>query len=205
MTAAQCWDWSSGRDRGPQPLGAACELCKDLTVGELHTQRLRLVPGTVELFDADLHQPGRLPRLLGVAKVAEWPPDESDYDRDAVELFRSQLIADPILEGWNSYYVCTGDTLVGCGGYFGPPAGGTAEIGYAVCRPWRGRGIGSEVVGALIDRALALGVKRLIAHTRSENVASITVLLRNGFREDPSDQNHQLLFVRKLSEPTRSS
>jgi RimJ/RimL family protein N-acetyltransferase len=179
--------------------------CEDLNVGELHTPRLRLIPGTVELFDADLDQPARLPRLLGVAKVADWPPADSDYDRDAVELFRAQLIADPILEGWNSYYVCTGDALVGCGGYFGPPADATAEIGYAVCRPWRGRGFGSEIVGALIERALAFGVERLIAHTRPENVASIKVLLRNGFREDVPDQDHQLLFVRNLSEPTGSS
>jgi RimJ/RimL family protein N-acetyltransferase len=115
-------------------------------VGELHTPRLRLIPGTVELFDADLDQPALLARLLGIAEVAEWPPADSDYDRGAVELFRSQLIADPNLEGWNSYYVCTSDALVGCGGYLGPPADGAAEIGYAVCRPWRSRGIASEVV-----------------------------------------------------------
>jgi ribosomal-protein-alanine N-acetyltransferase len=170
-------------------------------VRELHTPRLRLIPGTVELFDADLDQPARLAGLLGVAGVAEWPPADSDYDRSAVELFRSQLIANPHLEGWNSYYVCTADALVGCGGYFGPPADGAAEIGYAVCAPWRGCGIASEVVGALIARAVASGVNRLIAHTRPENVASIRVLLRNGFREHRSDQHGQLLFVHSLAEP----
>jgi RimJ/RimL family protein N-acetyltransferase len=178
--------------------------CEDLTVSEIHTPRLRLIPGTVELFDAELRQPARLARLLGVAEVGEWPPDGSDYDRDAVELFRSQLITDPNLEGWNSYYVCYTDALVGNGGYFGPPADGVTEIGYAVCRPWRCWGIASEVVGALIDRASALGLKRLVARTRPENVASITVLARNGFHEEISDQNDQLLFVRSLAEPAPS-
>jgi [ribosomal protein S5]-alanine N-acetyltransferase len=175
--------------------------CKDLTVRQLHTRRLRLIPGTVALFDADLDQPARLARLLGVAGVAEWPPADSDYDRGAVELFRAQLIADPSLEGWNSYYVCAGEALVGCAGYFGPPADGAAEIGYAVCRPWRGRGIATEAVSALIARALASGVNRLIAHTRPENVASREVLLRNGFREHLSDQSDQLLFVHNRVEP----
>jgi RimJ/RimL family protein N-acetyltransferase len=173
-------------------------------VRELHTRRLRLIPGTVALFDADLDQPARLTRLLGVSEVAEWPPADSDYDCGAVELFRSQLSTDPGLEGWNSYYVCMGDALVGCGGYFGPPTDGTAEIGYAVCRPWRGRGIASEVVGALIERALSSGVDRLIAHTRPDNAASRTVLLRNGFLEDLSDQNEQVRFVRSLAEPIQA-
>jgi len=38
-------------------------------VPELHTTRLRLVPGTVELFDADPDEPDRLAALLGVAEL----------------------------------------------------------------------------------------------------------------------------------------
>jgi RimJ/RimL family protein N-acetyltransferase len=95
-----------------------------------------------------------------------------------------------------------GEELVGNGGYFGPPTDSVTEIGYAVCRPWRGRGIASELVGALIDRARTSGVTRLIAHARPENHASIKVLTRNGFRENTSDRSDQLLFIRRLRKPS---
>jgi RimJ/RimL family protein N-acetyltransferase len=162
------------------------------------------VAGTVELFEAELDQPSRLTALLPVAEVSEWPPSGSDYDRDAVELFRAQLVADPSLEGWNSYYVCLGDALVGTGGYFGPPVHGVAEIGYAVCQRWRGRGIATEVVGGLVGAAFASGLERLIAHTEPGNAASIKVLTRNQFKQQEPDQDDRLLFVRTLSDPTDS-
>jgi RimJ/RimL family protein N-acetyltransferase len=168
-------------------------------VSALRTRRLRLVPATVELLDAELEHPGLLAPLLGVADVVEWPPAGSDYDRDAVELFRSQLLADPAAEGWNSYYVCWGDALVGNGGYFGPPTEGEAEIGYAVCLAWRARGIASEVVAALIERASAFGLARLVAQTLPDNAASIAVLMRNGFEEVATSDGDQRRFVRSLA------
>jgi hypothetical protein len=47
---------------------------------DLHTARLRLVPGTVELFDADPDEPERLAALRGVTDLSDWPPGGSDYD-----------------------------------------------------------------------------------------------------------------------------
>ena len=165
---------------------------------ELRTPRLRLVPATLELLDAECDEPGRLASLLGVTDIAEWPPAGSDYDRDVIDVFRSQLVADPTNEGWNTYYVCTDDALVGNGGYFGPPTDGVTEIGYAVCLAWRTRGIATEVVRALIERASAMGLFALVAHTRPDNEASIKVLVRNGFRQDASASPDHLRFVRPL-------
>jgi RimJ/RimL family protein N-acetyltransferase len=174
-------------------------------VPELHTTRLRLVPGTVGLFDADLAEPDRLAALLGVTELSDWPPTGSDYDRDAIEVFRAQLLADPRLVGWNSYYACWGDALVGCGGYFGPPAAGAVEIGYAIGRPWRRLGLASELVGALLDRASSCGVERVVAHTRPDNAASKAVLAGNGFLEVVSDQSDHLRFERELTAARRSA
>ena len=166
---------------------------------ELHTARLRLVPGTVELFDADPDEPERLAALLGITDLSDWPPSGSDYDRDAIEVFRSQLLADAALVGWNSYYACWGDALVGCGGYFGPPAAGAVEIGYAIGRPWRRQGLASELVGRLVVRALAGGVERVVAHTRPDNAASMAVLAGNGFVEVAPDQPDHLRFELQLT------
>ena len=172
---------------------------------ELHTARLRLVPGTVELFDADPDEPERLAGLLGITDLSDWPPSGSDYDRDAIEVFRSQLLADPALVGWNSYYACWGDALVGCGGYFGPPAAGAVEIGYAIGRPWRRQGLASELVGALVARAAAGGVQRVVAHTRPDNAASMAVLAGNGFVEVAPDQPDHLRFELPLTSGVTAS
>ena len=166
---------------------------------ELQTTRLRLVPGTVELFDADPDEPDRLAALLGVADLSDWPPSGSDYDREAIETFRAQLVADPALVGWNSYYACWGEALVGCGGYFGPPAAGAVEIGYAIGRPWRRQGLASELVGALVARAVSCGVGRIVAHTRPDNAASMAVLAGNGFVAVPPDQPDLLRFEREVA------
>ena len=166
---------------------------------ELRTTRLRLVPGTVELFDADPDEPDRLAALLGVTDLSDWPPSGSDYDRDAIEVFRAQLVADPTLVGWNSYYACWGATLVGCGGYFGPPTAGAVEIGYAIGVPWRRQGLASELVEALIERASSCRVERVVAHTRPDNVASKAVLVANRFVEVTLDQPDHLRFERQLT------
>jgi len=171
---------------------------------ELRTTRLRLVPGTVELFDADRDEPHRLATLLGVSDLSDWPPSGSDYDRDAIEVFRAQLLADPALVGWNSYYACWGAALVGCGGYFGPPVAGAVEIGYAIGSPWRRQGLASELVQALIERASSCGVERVVAHTRPDNAASKAVLVGTGFVEVASDQPDHLRYERQLT-PARSA
>jgi ribosomal-protein-alanine N-acetyltransferase len=172
-------------------------------VPELHTTRLRLVPGTIELFDADPDEPDRLAALLAVTDISEWPPTGSDYDRDAIDVFRAQLLADPALVGWNSYYACWDDALVGCGGYLGPPAAGAVEIGYAIGRPWRRQGLARELVGALLARASSCGVERVVAHTRPDNAASKAVLAGHGFLEVVSEQPDHLRFERELTAARR--
>jgi RimJ/RimL family protein N-acetyltransferase len=73
---------------------------------------------------------------------------------------------------------------VACGGYFGPPsADGSVEIGYSVVPECRRQGYATEVVQALVTRAFAVpGVSRILAEADRENVGSITVLMRSGFR-----------------------
>lgn len=66
------------------------------------------------------------------------------------------------------------------------PAGedGVVEIGYSVVPRWQRRGYASEIVDALIARALELPrVTRVIAHTTPGNTGSIGVLRRCGFTD----------------------
>jgi RimJ/RimL family protein N-acetyltransferase len=72
-------------------------------------------------------------------------------------------------------------TLVGFGGFKGPPVGGTVELGYAVAPERQGRGIATEVVRQLVERARDAGVRTVVAHTLAEENASTRVLTKSQF------------------------
>jgi aminoglycoside 6'-N-acetyltransferase len=59
-----------------------------------------------------------------------------------------------------------------------------AEIGYTLARPYQGRGLASEGVSRLIDYAFCdLGLERIVAHTDVDNLPSVRLLERLGFRQ----------------------
>jgi RimJ/RimL family protein N-acetyltransferase len=165
----------------------------------LHTARLELIPSTLEHLAAELREPNGLGPLLGVVVPGDWPPGE--YDRDAQEYFRERLEAGgPV--GWFGWYAVTRgsegqrEALVACGGYFGPPEGGTVELGYSVVPSARRKGFATEMVQALLARALAdPAVAQVIAHTSDGNLASTRVLLRCGFqRVGPEPDTGMILY-----------
>jgi [ribosomal protein S5]-alanine N-acetyltransferase len=61
----------------------------------------------------------------------------------------------------------------------------TGEIGYSVIRAYRGRGIASEAVRALVEEAFASAkLRKVRAYCVPDNVASRAVLKKVGFLED---------------------
>lgn len=57
------------------------------------------------------------------------------------------------------------------------------EIGYAICKPKWGQGIATELVQALVMRAFVpIGTQSVVACVMLENLASIRVLEKNGFK-----------------------
>lgn len=153
----------------------------------LRTERLDLVPATLELVEADLDSPLALGKLLGAAVPPSWPPGE--YDHDAMEFFRDRLSESAGAVGWYGWYAILrtddggGPVVVGSGGYFGPPGpDGVVEIGYSVAPEFRVRGFATELVRALVSRAFSVpGVVRVVAHTTDANPGSVLVLERSGF------------------------
>lgn len=72
-----------------------------------------------------------------------------------------------------------------CGWKGGPDPEGSAEIGYGLAPPWRERGYGTEVVGALAGWALRQSsCRRLTAYVHEDNVASRRLVERLGFTVD---------------------
>jgi [ribosomal protein S5]-alanine N-acetyltransferase len=154
----------------------------------IKTERLTLIPSNAAHLRAELAGNDQFAALMNAVVPSSWPPGE--YDRAAQEFFLARLSElGPEGVGWYGWYALWSagagfaETVIGGGGYFGPPSeAGVVEIGYSICPEWRSQGYATEMVKALAARASALpGVKRVIAHTSSDNVASVTVLTRSGF------------------------
>ena len=158
----------------------------------LESDRLLLIASTATHIRAELEAPEQLTHLLGASVSSAWPSGE--YDRHAMEFFLSRLEeGGESAEGWYGWYALGSDspgspgsprTLIGAGGYFGPPdAEGTVEVGYSVLPEWQHRGYASDMVRVLVAHAFTFGnINRVIAHTAAENTASVRVLARCGFQ-----------------------
>lgn len=151
------------------------------------TERLELVPATPELIRAALAGPESLGVGLRAAVPSTWPPEYLDAAAFAYTLGR--LAEGPGNLGWWLYFIVlpggTGErTLIGSGGYKGPPtADGTIEVGYGIITDHRRRGYALEATRGLLARAfLVPDVRRAIAETLPELSPSIGVLTKCGFR-----------------------
>jgi ribosomal-protein-alanine N-acetyltransferase len=149
--------------------------------------RLELVAATPELTHAALAGPRELAECLNAAVPATWPPEF--LDAPALEYTLDRLAEGPEQAGWWLYFVVLIDdaghrTLVGSGGYKGPPsADGTVEVGYGIVTDHQRRGFATETVRRLLDRAFAVSsVRRAIAETLPDLLPSIGVLRKSGFR-----------------------
>lgn len=150
------------------------------------TERLELVPATIELTRAALEGEEALRAALQATIPQSWPPEY--LDRAAFEFILDRLGQGPEQAGWWLYFVVlrTGAsrTLIGGAGYKGPPtAEGMVEVGYGIVGDQQRRGYGSEVVRGLVSHAFALpAVRRVIAETLPALVGSMGLLQKCGFR-----------------------
>jgi [ribosomal protein S5]-alanine N-acetyltransferase len=167
------------------------------------TPRLELIASTPELLETELASPQHLGVALGAHVPEGWPPGE--YDEHAIRWLLDRLSAQPDAAGWFGWYALmtpesgTMPDLVAAGGYTGPPdETGTVEIGYSVVPAFGKRGIATEMVAALVDRAFAdVRVTRVIAHTFPANTGSIRVLEKNAFvLEGPGKEAGTVRYVR---------
>ena len=160
-----------------------------MSPAKLSTDRLELVAATLEHASAELESPELLGSMLVAQVGSGWPPGE--YDRQAQEYFRDKLReGGPAVVGWYAWYVvlrndCLPESvLVGAAGFCGPPNdGGEVEIGFSILSAWEGRGYATEAVKALVPHAFTESrVRRVIAHTTLQNLASQRVLEKSGFK-----------------------
>ena len=152
----------------------------------IRTERLDLIPATVEILKSDLHDHVVLARLLEATVPATWPPDEMN-DEVLTEFIRMMSAkTDPFFSCW--YWVLdtpdkNGRVLIGSGGIASAlNVTDTVMIGYAVLDGFEGQGYATEAVRHLIPVIFAdERIARIMATTYPELGASIRVLEKNGF------------------------
>jgi len=151
----------------------------------LRTRRLTLVPATAAHLKAELSDRGAFARMLGARVPGAWPPPL--YDRAAVKYtFKKQRAAPQ--HGWSTWYLLlrtdAAPVLIGICGFKGPPEEGVVEVGYAVLPWFQRRGLATEAVAALVERAFRHPrVATVMAQTLPELTPSIRVLEKLGFTQ----------------------
>ena len=145
----------------------------------LTTRRLRLRPLVAEdaralhpmLADADLMAYSADGPLGTVSDVRTYLAEEAEPGNQRT--WAITRTGDDRAIGWVSGSEADGDDR-----------GGVTEIGFILAREAWGCGIASEAVTAVIDRLFAEGRRRVFADADTENVASILLLERLGFRRE---------------------
>jgi RimJ/RimL family protein N-acetyltransferase len=153
----------------------------------IQTPRLDLVVARERQLRAELESAAALASALGCVVPSSWPPEF--YDVDAVRYSLNWLLKHPNEAEWGFYYFLEREssgarpTLVGAGGFKGPPeADGIVELGYSIVPERRRRGYATEATRAMLAFAFASArVKTVIGQTLPSLVASIGVLEKAGF------------------------
>ena len=144
----------------------------------MEAQLTAVEPLTLDRAEALLEGTGAFTRRFGY-RVADGFLEFPEALSAIVQALRDGMDPD-----WFSYLVIdpTTTTVIGLGGFTGPPTDGSVEIGYSIAPAHRGRGHATEAARRWLDIAIARGVTLVCAHTLAEENPSTAVLRRLGFR-----------------------
>jgi [ribosomal protein S5]-alanine N-acetyltransferase len=149
---------------------------------QLETQRLKLLPFTLELKKVTLFERARLTEMLGVAIPDAWPGADL---LEALPFFIQAMEQDPAGLVWDGIILQKADQrAIGGIGFHGPPDEiGRVEIGYNIIPAYEGQGYATEMARRVIDWAFqAPGIQVITAECRDDNLSSIRVLEKVGMR-----------------------
>ena len=148
----------------------------------IETERLQLILGTEEHFQAALKNEKSLLEILDVTAAKQW-----NSFPEAVPFGYQMLKNNPQNAKWGMhFFVHKADKkLIGIGGYKGfPGEDGVAEIGYEISPEYQRKGLATEAAQAMIASAFKHEfVKNVDAHTLAEENPSTGVLRKCGMKK----------------------
>ena len=161
---------------GPTSVGSEDPFADIVQAETLQTERLELLPLTLEFCEAivDGDRP-RARRELGL-DLSEWPAG-SEVDR-AFPFYAARLREDPAAAAWQgrAIVVRESEQIAGSANFKGAPQDGIVEVGYQLVPRFRGNGYAREALGALVERAFAEpATEEVVAVIHPDNTPSIAV------------------------------
>lgn len=164
---------------------------------KLETQRLLLLPFSLEMKKAALSNKSLLAQLIDANVPANWP--QGDF-AEALPFFVEQMEQDSSGAVWDGIILLKADRVVigDMGFKGGPDEAGAVEIGYSILPEYRLRGYATEMAHRLITWAFQqLGISAVIAECLANNIGSIKVLEKLGMRRVALEENMLKWEVRR--------
>ena len=157
--------------------------------GRIETERLVLFPYTSEnlhLFNEDL---GRFEEEFGVVYRGE----ELDYLLAGfLRKLEQEIAEDPANYLFFTEFLIVlreNDHIIGSIDYKYVPKDGVTEVGYGMNPAYTGHGYMTEALTAFLEFGKRLGIQKVLADTKPDNLKSQNVLRRCGFRFLREDGN----------------
>ena len=151
------------------------------------TRRLRLIPFSLDLKKAAIHDKARLIEMLGVSIPEQWPdPDLAE----ALPSFVENMENAPTYPVWDWLAIHRLDqAVIGDIGFVGgPDQDGVVEVGYSIVPEYRKQGYATEMARSLIEWAIQeKSIKGITAACLNDNIGSIKVLEKIGMRQVEPD------------------
>ncbi|HLO52249.1 MAG TPA: GNAT family N-acetyltransferase [Kamptonema sp.] len=148
---------------------------------KIKTERLELIPYSVEVAEAAIADKYQIEKLLNVQVPSDWPWSEVEE----VLPFFAQLAADPLQLGWGAWLIIHSqeNMIIGDLGFGGKNEQGIAEIGYNILPAYQKQGYGFEAVQALVNWALTQpGLHKIIATCPQGHLSSMRILEKLGMQ-----------------------
>ena len=148
----------------------------------LETQRLKLLPFTLELKKATLAERAKLTEMLEVEIPDAWPGADL---LDALPFFIDVMEKDPAGLVWDGIILHKAEQIAigGIGFHGGPDEAGMVEIGYNIIPAYERQGYATEMARSVIEWAFHTpGIQVITAECLDDNIGSIRVLEKVGMR-----------------------
>jgi RimJ/RimL family protein N-acetyltransferase len=177
-----------------------------MSARRLSTPRLDLVTATAQHVLVALEDVNKLGRLLGADLPPGWPPPR--HDEASLRATLGQLHRGPAQIGWWTRYAVLRrgpedrPVVIGVVALHGRPADGAVELAASLVPEYRGRGLATEALRALVDWAFDdEAVATVHAYTPAEPLvgerAAARVLEKLGFVEaEPSPRPDSLRWAK---------
>ncbi|MBN1935892.1 MAG: GNAT family N-acetyltransferase [Anaerolineae bacterium] len=105
-------------------------------------------------------------------------------DNEVIHFFRSKVLS---RETNYAFWARENGQIIGMAGidrFMEPSKIHCAELGFGVRKEYRRRGIGYQLICAVLDKAREIGLKRIECSCFADNAAAISLLCKAGFRKE---------------------